>query len=47
LRKNELIAGWLDKEKGIPYEILNAKNNEREAAIVAKAGEKGADYTCD
>ena len=27
---------------GLPYEILNAKNNEREAAIVAKAGEKGA-----
>lgn len=41
IAKNELIAGWLDKEK-IPYEILNAKNNEREAAIIAKAGEKGA-----
>jgi preprotein translocase subunit SecA len=36
-----LIAEWLDKE-GIVYEILNAKNNEREAAIVEKAGEKGA-----
>lgn len=41
IAKNELIAGYLDKEK-IPYEILNAKNNEREAAIVEKAGEKGA-----
>ncbi|HEU4716038.1 MAG TPA: preprotein translocase subunit SecA [Candidatus Saccharimonadales bacterium] len=41
IAKNELIASWLDKEK-IPYEILNAKNNEREAAIIAKAGEKGA-----
>lgn len=41
IAKNELIASWLDKEK-IPYELLNAKNNEREAAIVAKAGEKGA-----
>lgn len=41
IAKNELIAGWLDKEK-IPYELLNAKNNEREAAIVEKAGEKGA-----
>ncbi len=41
IAKNELIAGYLDKEK-IPYEILNAKNNEREAAIIAKAGEKGA-----
>lgn len=41
ISKNELIADWLDKEK-IPYEILNAKNNEREAAIIEKAGEKGA-----
>ncbi len=41
IAKNELIASWLDKEK-IPYEILNAKNNEREAAIIEKAGEKGA-----
>jgi len=39
--KNEKIAEYLDKA-GLPYEILNAKNNEREAAIVAKAGEKGA-----
>jgi preprotein translocase subunit SecA len=41
IAKNELIADWLDKE-GVKYEILNAKNNEREAAIIAKAGEKGA-----
>lgn len=41
IAKNELIAAHLDKEK-VPYEILNAKNNEREAAIVEKAGEKGA-----
>ena len=39
--KNELIAKHLD-EVGLKYEILNAKNNEREAAIIAKAGEKGA-----
>lgn len=39
--KNEMIANYLDKE-GISYELLNAKNNEREAAIVEKAGEKGA-----
>jgi len=39
--KNEKIAEYLDKA-GLSYEILNAKNNEREAAIVAKAGEKGA-----
>ncbi|MFZ1250733.1 MAG: preprotein translocase subunit SecA [Candidatus Microsaccharimonas sp.] len=41
IAKNEMIAAYLDKEK-IPYEILNAKNNEREALIVEKAGEKGA-----
>jgi preprotein translocase subunit SecA len=41
IAKNELIAAYLDKEK-IPYEILNAKNNEREALIIEKAGEKGA-----
>lgn len=39
--KNELIAKYLD-EANLPYEILNAKNNEREAAIIAKAGEEGA-----
>lgn len=41
IAKNEMIAAYLDKEK-IAYELLNAKNNEREAAIVEKAGEKGA-----
>lgn len=41
IAKNEMIAEFLDKE-GIKYEILNAKNNEREAAIIEKAGEKGA-----
>jgi preprotein translocase subunit SecA len=41
IAKNELIAAWLDKEK-VPYELLNAKNNEREAAIVKNAGQKGA-----
>lgn len=41
IAKNELIAKYLDKE-GVKYELLNAKNNEREAAIVDKAGQKGA-----
>lgn len=41
IAKNEMIAAHLDKEN-VPYEILNAKNNEREAAIIEKAGEKGA-----
>ena len=41
IAKNEMIAAYLDQE-GIQYELLNAKNNEREAAIVEKAGQKGA-----
>ena len=41
IANNEEIARYLE-QFGLPYEILNAKNNEREAAIIAKAGEKGA-----
>ena len=41
ISKNELISKFLTKS-GVPHELLNAKNNEREAAIIAKAGEKGA-----
>lgn len=41
ISKNEMIAAWLDKE-GVEYELLNAKNNEREAQIIEKAGRKGA-----
>lgn len=41
IAKNELISKALDKA-GIKHELLNAKNNEREAAIISKAGEKGA-----
>ena len=41
VEKNELVAKLLDKE-GVKYEVLNAKNNEKEAAIVAKAGQKGS-----
>mgnify|MGYP000846558282 FL=1 len=41
IEKNEQIAKYLDKE-GIKYNLLNAKNNEHEAVIVARAGEKGA-----
>ncbi len=38
---SELISEKLKKAK-IPHEVLNAKNNAREAEIIAKAGEKGA-----
>ena len=41
IANNEEIARYLE-QFGLPYEILNAKNNEREAAIIAQAGEKGA-----
>ncbi len=39
--KNEILSSQL-KKAGIKHEVLNAKNNEREAAIIEKAGEKGA-----
>lgn len=39
--QNEEIAARLAKA-GIPHEVLNAKNNEREGAIIAQAGRKGA-----
>ena len=41
VEKNELLSSLL-KKAGIAHEVLNAKNNEREAAIVAKAGNAGA-----
>ncbi len=40
IEKSELISNKLKKLK-IPHEVLNAKHHEREAEIVAKAGEKG------
>ncbi|MFZ1458262.1 MAG: preprotein translocase subunit SecA, partial [Candidatus Saccharimonadales bacterium] len=41
IAKNELISKALTKAS-IKHELLNAKNNEREAAIVAEAGKPGA-----
>ncbi len=41
IEKNEKLGGLL-KKAGVPHEVLNAKNNEREAKIVARAGQKGA-----
>jgi len=38
---NELVSSLL-KQAGIPYEVLNAKNHEREGAIIAQAGKLGA-----
>jgi preprotein translocase subunit SecA len=39
--KSEALSQLLRK-RGIPHEVLNAKHHEREAAIVAQAGRKGA-----
>ena len=41
IEKNEALGAMLGKA-GIQHQVLNAKNNEREAKIVAQAGEKGA-----
>lgn len=40
IAKNELLSDMLNK-KGVKHELLNAKNHEREAEIVARAGQKG------
>jgi preprotein translocase subunit SecA len=39
--KSEILSNLLLR-RGIPHEVLNAKQNDREAAIVAMAGRKGA-----
>src|SRR3989344_4762609 len=41
IEKNEIISQLL-RRRGIKHEVLNAKNHEREAEIIAKAGIKGA-----
>lgn len=41
VEKSEALSQLLSRE-GIEHEILNAKNHEREAAIIARAGERGA-----
>jgi len=41
IETSELIAGLLVKEK-IPHQVLNAKQHEREAGIIAQAGRPGA-----
>lgn len=41
VEKSEYLSDQL-RRKGVPHEVLNAKQHEREAAIVAQAGRKGA-----
>lgn len=40
--ENSEILSTLLKRKGVPHEVLNAKQHEKEAQIVALAGQKGA-----
>jgi len=41
IEKNNIIDSLLTK-KGLPHQLLNAKNHRSEAEIIAKAGKKGA-----
>ncbi len=41
IEKSERLSQML-KKRGIPHEVLNAKHPEREAEIIANAGQKGA-----
>jgi len=41
VERSEYLSGLL-KKRGVPHEVLNAKNHEREASIVAQAGRKGS-----
>ncbi len=41
IEKSEAMSALLT-QRGISHEVLNAKNHEREAAIIARAGQRGA-----
>jgi preprotein translocase subunit SecA len=41
IEKSERLSSLLNK-RGIPHEVLNAKQHEREAHIIAQAGQRGA-----
>nr|WP_232336337.1 MULTISPECIES: preprotein translocase subunit SecA [unclassified Thermoactinomyces] len=41
IEKSERLSRAL-KKRGIPHEVLNAKNHAREAEIIARAGQRGA-----
>ena len=42
IAKSRGAVAKLLKKRGVPHNVLNAKNHEREAEIVAQAGRKGA-----
>ena len=41
IEKSEVLSSML-KRRGIKHEVLNAKNHDKEAQIIAQAGKKGA-----
>lgn len=41
IEKNEVLSKYLHSV-GVPHELLNAKNHEREGEVIAQAGRKGA-----
>jgi len=41
IEKSEYLSDLM-KRKGIPHQVLNAKHHEKEAAIIAQAGQPGA-----
>jgi preprotein translocase subunit SecA len=41
IEKSEHLSGFLNR-RGIPHHVLNAKNHEREASIIAQAGRIGS-----
>lgn len=41
IEKNQIVSNLL-KKKGLPHQVLNAKNHRSEAEIISKAGKKGA-----
>jgi preprotein translocase subunit SecA len=40
VERNEVLSAYF-RQEGIPHEVLNAKNHEREGEIIAQAGRKG------
>ena len=40
IEDNEIVSEYLTKE-GVPHEVLNAKNHEREGEIIAEPGREG------
>ncbi|VAW31932.1 Protein translocase subunit SecA, partial [hydrothermal vent metagenome] len=40
IEDNEIVSHYLSEE-GVPHEVLNAKNHEREGEIIAQAGRRG------